>query len=231
MNAVDEEVEQTEFDFDELSDKAKEHARDKFREHHLDYNWWEYVYDEAATTAKLFGMEIGMRAEAHGNRHVTRMVGVVDIRFNGFYTQGSGACWSGTIYTDQLAGAVERVEQFAPNDDTLMQLARMAEELHALIASQHAINRLSSNGDLDFPDVEMGMRLTVNGNERNWGTSIDGSDVPNNIERVADKLVDSFGDWIHGQLEDEYGYQMDDEQIDAAIEFAGLAFDEDGNAL
>jgi len=231
MSEVDEEVEQTEFEFNELSDKAKERAREKFREHHLDYDWWEHVYGEAATTAELFGMEIGKRDEAHGNRHGSRMVGVLDIRFNGFHTQGSGACWNGTIYTDRLAGAVERVEQFAPNDDTLMQLARMAEELHTLIASQHAINRLSGDDDLDFPDVEMGMRLTVNGNERNWCTIIDGSEVPFDIEQVADKLVGDFGDWIFSQLEGEYSYRMDDEQIDAAIEFAGLSFDEDGNAL
>lgn len=217
MNAVEE---KTEFEFDELSDQAKERTRDKFREHHLEHGWWEHVYDDAATTARLFGLHIDSRADGW------------DIRFNGFYTQGSGACWSGEIHTAELDGAVERVKAFAPNDTELILMAQLAEKLYAEIAAVHAFNRLCDDDtNRDWPDVELGMRLQVKGNERNWRTSIDGSDVSNDIEKIADELVDDFGSWIHSQLEAEHDYQMDDEQIDEAIEAAGLSFDEHGNAL
>jgi len=227
---VSEAEEKTEFEFDELSDKAKERARDKFREHHLDYNWWEYVYDEASTTAELFGMEIGKREEGRGARTVYSP----DIYFSGFYTQGSGACWNGSIYAEKLAGAVERVKQAMGEDDILVDLARQAEDLFAAIAAVHAFNRLCSDeADRDWSEVEIGMRLAVRGNARNWWTSVDDSEgrLSPEIEKAADKLVDAFGDWIYSQLEAEYEYQMDDEQIDAAIEAAGLSFDADGNVL
>ena len=230
--AVDEALDPKPHELDELSDSARQRARDKFREHHLDYDWWDHVYSEAKTVAELFGMKVGEHAEAHGNRHGTRMVYVPHIHFSGFYTQGDGACWNGQIHTGELAGAIERVKGYAPNDNELTTLAELAEKLHAEIASQAAINRLCADDvNRDWPDVEIGMQLTVNGNERNWSTSIDGSDVSNDIEKIADKLVSEFADWIYKQLENEYSYQMDDEQIDAAIEFAGLTFDEDGNEL
>lgn len=228
MNAIDEAIGPETFEFDDLSDKAKERARDKFREHHLNYNWWEHVYDEAKTVAELFGMEIAYREERHG----ARIVGSPDIRFNGFHTQGSGACWNGIVHTDKLAGAIERVQQYAPNDNELMLMAQLAEKLYAEIAAVHAFNRLCDDEtNRDWPEVEIGMNLPVNGNERNWSTSITGDDVSNDIEKIADELVDDFGGWIHSQLEDEYEYQMADEQIDAAIDANAMLFDEDGNEL
>jgi hypothetical protein len=36
------------YEFNELSDSAKEKARDWYREHALDYEWWEATYEDAA---------------------------------------------------------------------------------------------------------------------------------------------------------------------------------------
>lgn len=44
------------YTFDELSDKAKEKARDWYREHALDYDWWDHVYDDAE--------RVGLKIEA-----------------------------------------------------------------------------------------------------------------------------------------------------------------------
>jgi hypothetical protein len=35
------------YTFDELSDKAKEQARNWFREGNFDYAWWQFTYDDA----------------------------------------------------------------------------------------------------------------------------------------------------------------------------------------
>ncbi len=37
------------YTFDELNDEAKEKARDWYREHAMDYEWWESTYEDAAT--------------------------------------------------------------------------------------------------------------------------------------------------------------------------------------
>lgn len=41
-------IQTTVYTFDELSDKAKEKARDWYREGALDYDWWDSVYEDAA---------------------------------------------------------------------------------------------------------------------------------------------------------------------------------------
>jgi hypothetical protein len=52
------------FEFNELSDQAKDKAREWYRSGALDYEWWESVYDDAAT----IGLEI-IGFDLDRNRH------------------------------------------------------------------------------------------------------------------------------------------------------------------
>lgn len=59
-------IETTVYEFSELSDTAKEKARDWYRNGALDYEWWESMYDDAAN--------IGLRIKSFDldrNRHAT----------------------------------------------------------------------------------------------------------------------------------------------------------------
>lgn len=54
------------YEFTELSDSAKDKARGWYREHALDYDWWEGTYEDAANIGlKLTGFELD------SNRHAT----------------------------------------------------------------------------------------------------------------------------------------------------------------
>ena len=50
------------YQFDELSDTAKEKARDRYRESGLDYEWWECTYEDAKT--------IGLKIESFDDYNV-----------------------------------------------------------------------------------------------------------------------------------------------------------------
>ena len=220
--------EKTEFSFDELDEKAKERARDYWRSLD-DGGWWDHTYDEACVVARILGMEIDIRSgtTANGNKWEHPA-----IYFSGFHTQGSGACWDGVIQTGLLSGARERMLQYAPNDTELMDLVKRAEALFEQIASVHAVNRLVDEGaEKDFPEVEIGMHLSVYGNDSSWITAIRDDRVNSDIENRADKLVSEFTDWIYGQLEAEDEWRNADEQVDEAIRANDMLFDEDGNAL
>jgi hypothetical protein len=57
------------FRFDELSDDAKDKARNRFREHALDYDWWESTYEDAANVGiKIHSFDLDR------NRHATGTV-------------------------------------------------------------------------------------------------------------------------------------------------------------
>lgn len=50
--------EQTEFKFSELSEQAKDAARDANRDWNVHYDWWDYVYEDAVRMAAILGIEI-----------------------------------------------------------------------------------------------------------------------------------------------------------------------------
>lgn len=55
------------YQFDELSDKAKGKARDWYRVGALDYEWWNYIYDDAATVGlRITAFDLDRRKGVEG---------------------------------------------------------------------------------------------------------------------------------------------------------------------
>lgn len=226
-------VEEKPFTFDQLSDKAKEKARDKWRYSpgYLDHGWWEHVYTDAVRVGALMGFEI-QDDVSHGTDG--KVYTKPDIWFHGFCSQGDGACWSGYLVVAQLQDGLARIKGECPADETLHDIARAGEELFAQFATLAAFNRLCSDDtNRDWPEVTTSMRIQVEGNDRHYSTRTDNSDgnLPMEIEKAADALVESFAAWIFDQLEQENDYLMSDEVVDDALDSACLSFDEHGNEL
>ena len=56
------------YNFNELSDRAKDTARDWWRQGALDYGWWEYTYEDAAQIGlKITGFDTGRSCEITGD--------------------------------------------------------------------------------------------------------------------------------------------------------------------
>lgn len=67
------------YTFDELSDKAKDHAREYWREHGMDYDWYEFTLDLLREKLEKAGFISP------------------EIRFSGFCSQGDGASFTASI--------------------------------------------------------------------------------------------------------------------------------------
>jgi hypothetical protein len=72
------------YPFEELDDKAKEKARDWFKEDYPDYEWWDYTYDRWKEDLT----EIGFNDP--------------DFSFSGFCCQGDGASFTADLDLDKL---------------------------------------------------------------------------------------------------------------------------------
>ena len=173
-------IEKTVYEFDELTDDAKEKAREWFRGI-ADDNWWsESVIDDA----KRIGALIGFRVD--------------EIYWRGFWSQGDGACWSGSVtYSTGCAAAVARE---CPRDSEIQRIARAWQDLQRR----------------NFYQIRGG----VSANDRYMRTSVDAC----RDEDDANQIVSDFADWIYRRLEGEYDYQMSDDIIRAN----GYEFDENG---
>jgi hypothetical protein len=68
------------YQYDELSDEAKEKAREKLRDVNVEYDkWWDFVYGYWTEKLEAIGFED------------------IDIRFSGFWNQGDGASFTGNV--------------------------------------------------------------------------------------------------------------------------------------
>lgn len=97
------------FTFDELSETAKEKARQWFRDASSADEWWDGTFDDVKNVAKLMGVEIER------------------IGFSGFSSQGDGAHFVGSFA--YRPGCVKAVTAYAPLDTRLQAIANQWQAL------------------------------------------------------------------------------------------------------
>jgi hypothetical protein len=203
--------ETTVYQFDELSDSAKEAARDWFRQGNLDYEWYEFVFDDVATIADLLGIDL-RQTPVKLIDGTSRMK--PSIMFSGFYSQGDGACFEGTY--SYKKGSVKSVRDYAP-DDT--RLHRIAEALR----------------DIQRPHFyKLEARVKHSGHychEFCTQIAVDGANGYLAYADAADAIAQTlreFMHWIYRRLESEYEYLNSDESVDESIRANEYEFEESG---
>lgn len=188
------------YKFEELSDEAKEKARDWYRQHVFsDNNDWDHIYDDADTVASMLGIEIERKSVqllGGGTRQKPC------IWFSGFSSQGDGACFEG--YYRYKKGSVQAVKEYAPQDTKLHEIAQgLADLQRAYFYQLTAVCR--HRGHYYHSGC-----MEVEVEHLNRGASM-------NSQVELKELLREFADWIYKQLEQEYEFQMKDETVDENI--------------
>lgn len=209
--------EYTIYTFEELSDDAKEKAREWFRQYvFTDSNDWEHVYEDAATVGELIGIDLRQR-------RVETIGGSIRyepaIFFSGFWSQGDGACFEGdyTYKKGALKALKAHIGGESEGDRTLLNIAERLQRLQRknfyrlearMKHSGHYYHSGCMSVDVSLKDVD------------HW---------PDDSEIELKTCMRDFADWIYRQLEKEQEYQSSDEQVDENIKINEYTFDEDGN--
>lgn len=231
---LDEEEEQTEFRFEELSERAKQNARESYSESLHD--WWGFVYAEAEQVGELMGITFGQTVHRTvGGKTFTEP----DISFTGFWSQGDGASFCGTWDPPKEGDIVAAVKLHAPGDDrlhaiaaALAGLATRAAKFDVSVAIERGTSRYSHEHTVsiyvdqvavpeDFLDWDRARQA-------NWEAIRDAT-VGDAWEKEAAEALRSFMRWIYAQLEKEYEHLTSDEQVAEAL--ADFRFDEDGEII
>lgn len=237
-DTIDEDGNKVQFKFNELSEVVKEKLRDKLRDSggYLEYEWWDNTYEDAATIAKLMGIEIGTRTGTYTNGKPWSQP---DIYFSGFSSQGDGCCYAGELSVAGLPGSVERViaHTSAENKD-LIALATQAEALYTEIQVRLVAIRMGAveaedeDDDNSGSEVRLDSLLPIGGNDRFYRTAISSDwSYPEDIDKSMDSYVSAFADWIYERLEQEHDYLMSDECVDEALKSGDALYDEDGDII
>ena len=201
------------YKFTELSPEAQQHAlenQSRFESEDFDS---EYIFDDAATIADLFGLDIRQtRKIRNDGSHFYDPT----IYYSGFSSQGDGACFEGTYR--YAKGATKKIRGYAPQDK---ELHRIADELQA-VQRKHFYHLIASMNHTGHYCHSGCMSVEVEHNEDRYR---DIGDAEGDIRQ----LMRDFADWIYAALESEYRYQTSDEAVEEAICANEYEFDENGD--
>jgi hypothetical protein len=187
------------YQFDELTEEAREKAREWFRDGvSSDFQFFsEYIIDDTKTIGKLFGLDI---------KHVF---------YSGFYSQGDGAFFEGSY--EYKKDGLKKVKEYAPKD----------EELHKIVSELQEIQRVNFYSlsatikHSGFYTHSGCMVIDV------WDNRTDNRADTKTAEVLRGALK-TFADWIYNRLEKEYEYQSSDETVDETIRVNEYEFLENG---
>jgi hypothetical protein len=214
------------YQYDELSDKAKEKARDWYRDGECDDDYWsEGVIDDAAAIAEFLGLDINQTAyKTMGGE--TRYKPTV--YFSGFWSQGGGACVEGTWRARDVKA--DKLKEYAPQDQELHRivdgLAEIAKEYpdgsFTVKHSGHYSHSGCTRFNIELP-CEAFDEAEYDSPEH---TRLD-EKISNDGETLKE-LARDFMNWIYKQLKEEWDYQNSDEQVEESIRANEYEFLEDG---
>lgn len=203
------------FKFSELSESAQDTAIQKHAES-LDYEWWDSVYDDAATIAELMGIDLNQK-------RVTLMNGGFRydpaINFSGFWSQGDGASYSASFQYKK--GMIKAVKDYAPQDKTLHGIA----ERIAAIQKRY-FYRLSGKVSNNRGNYSHSGSMVIDLQSDLTGYDIGGNDESDYLDELR-----GFADWIYSNLQREYEHLTSRESFIEACEANEWEFDSRGNLV
>jgi hypothetical protein len=189
------------YHFDELSNDAKENARNWFRENYPDYGWWDCVYDCFKEKAFNAGFDVDK------------------IYFSGFWSQGDGAMFEYSSIHNALRIEFIKNLKLSPmregwllNNTCVSGSAKQSGRYYHNKSASHSIYWEVDNGDLHWSK-----------NFHKW--------IENYADAFEDYVVDKYDELCHelySSLKKEYEYLVSDENIDETIRINEYLFTENG---
>ena len=206
-------IETTVFGLEELSEEAKEKARDWYRQGAFDHDWYWAVYEDFERICEILGVSLAtvpVRLYGGGSRRKPC------IWFSGFASQGDGACFEGDYsYARRCASAIRG---YAPKDE---ELHRIADALAAIQWRNffQLSARISHRGRYYHEYI---MAIGVQRDSPGY------QDMTASAEDDVSEALRDLARWLYGKLEDESDYLTSEAVVDEAIVAHGYSFTEQG---
>lgn len=207
------------FKFEELTDPAKEKARQWYAANTDNY-WAEHIVE----SAKKEGLKRGFSIE--------------DILWRGFSSQGDGASWTGRV--DMFKFIDHHLKPDNPDFTRYTMMREMMVEGwldHSLNIDMRSFHYTHSGGMVtdgfagyapDVDDCVMHEGILEGASVQQLFDSINVDDL---LGRATEWVLDEakrYADDIYKQLEKEYDYEISDEHIQETAAINEWRFDEDG---
>lgn len=189
------------YTFSELSDKAKDKARQYHADAYMsDGFWYECIIENAKEVGKILGFDIDK------------------IYFSGFWSQGDGAIWIG--HYRYAKGSPAEVAKCTGNDSELIRIAEGLQDIQRRNFYQLTA-RISTSGRYSHSHT---MRADVEDSSNPYR---DVSDAEGDLL----KLFQDFADWIYNNLLREYDHLTSDSAIAEDFDANEVLFTAEGSVV
>jgi hypothetical protein len=187
------------------SDLSKQEIVDKYRHFNVEHDWWDFIYEDFIEYVEEKGISVVSK----------------DISFSGFWSQGDGASYEGTIHSSDmkrfmdahdLSEQYESVYFFAELEQIYVTINRtsshychsntMRVNLSDDIWDEYEHDSLRSN-------VYQVMELDFNNNFQA-------------LEKRIEEICRDYADELYHRLQEEYEYQTSDEVVIESLEANGI---------
>ena len=206
-------VETVVYDIEELRESARESARAWYREACLDHDWFDFVFEDFQTICGILGVTLStspVKLMGGGTRDKPQLY------FRGFWSQGDGASFSGSLC--HARGAAKSIRSHAPLDT---ELHRIADVLQAV----QKRNFFGLTADIQQRGNyyhEYTMAIAV---ERDSPT---GQAMTDDAEDSVTEALRDLARWLYRQLQREYEHQTSGVVIDEVIAINDYTFTAEG---
>ncbi len=206
-------IETTVYYLEELSESAKDSAREWYRTRAFYYEWYSFLFEDFDAICEILGVHLKsrpVRLMGGGTRQDPC------IWFTGFWSQGDGASFEGSY--SYANGAAAAIRAYAPLDDRLHQIA---DDLAAV--QRRNFYQLSAEiGKQGRYCHEYCMAIAVTRDSPVW------QDMTADAEDVVIEALRDLARWLYRKLEAEYDYLSSDDVVDDSISESGFTFTGDG---
>jgi hypothetical protein len=190
------------YQFNELSEDAKQKAIQSFEDINVFSDWWDSVYTDFEELCKTIGIDVDLKKTY----------------FNGFYSQGSGSAFTADINVKECLQGIkaEKWKEYAPLEnlkfyDVTKNLLRIAPYCWANIRTS---NRETS--------VKCETDMQTCGGDSNVAAEFE------NLEDFLQDVADTLNHWLYTSLEKEYEYLTSEKAIAETIQANEYFFTKDG---
>lgn len=186
------------FEFSELSDSAKERARQWYRNSSYDCYWSESAIDDAADLFDLIGVDIRNTLKTRMDKTFSYEPSVF---FSGFSSQGDGACFNAKHRYKK--GGLKALISYAPHETALHEIAKRIQEIqkryfYAIQVSTQQHGRYCHAYSMDVTvDCENG--------------------INENAENDMTECFRDLANWLYSKLEKAYYFENSNEIVDENI--------------
>jgi len=204
-------ITKTDYKFADLNDDGKEKAIKWFRDAIAHDDWYDSVYEYAATIGEILGIDLKTRPVKLMNGSTRQDP---NIFFSGFSSQGDGACFEGSY--EYRKKSLHDIKAYAPKDKAL----------HEIAANLQAVQKRNFYGlyaNVEHSGQHYHSRCT------RFGIRRDDAEMTADAEDDLTEYLRDFMNWIYRALENEHDYQNSDDVIIETIEANEYEFDREGN--